>query len=193
MHAQYRKRKTFIAKLAVDDRTITNHEGKDEAIWDFYNSFLGTPGSHDATLNLDTIGLQVHDLSSLDVPITEEKVWDTVKNLKLDKAPVPDGFTGRFYKSCWEIVKLDVMATIGALYGGDARKLHLLNSTLLVLIPKKEEALHVGDYHPISLVYSFAKLVAKIMANRLCSHLGNMISLNQRTLIKGCNIHDNFY
>jgi hypothetical protein len=42
----------------------------------------------------------------LDAPFTED-VWVTIKDMPLDKAPGPDGFTGRFNKSCWNIIKGD--------------------------------------------------------------------------------------
>lgn len=73
----------------------------------------------------------------------------------MDKAPGPDGFTGRFYKACWPTIKQDVMAAIGVVHGGDSRKLHMLNSAFMVLIPKKEDAIRVGDFRSISLVHSF--------------------------------------
>lgn len=115
-----------------------------------------------------------------------------IKDLAMDKAPGPDGFTGRFYKSCWPIIKTDIMQAIGALHGGDSRKLHLLNSAYMVLIPKTEEAVHVADYRPISLVHNFAKLITKIMANRLAAKLNSLVAVNQSAFIKGRCIHDKF-
>jgi hypothetical protein len=35
------------------------------------------------------------------------------------------------------------------------------------LIPKKKEADMAKDFRPLSLVHSFAKLITKILANRL--------------------------
>jgi hypothetical protein len=46
-----------------------------------------------------------------------------------------------------------------------------LNSTFITLLPKLQPALYVKDYRPISLVYSFAKLVTKVVANRLAGRL----------------------
>lgn len=111
--------------------------------------------------------------------------------MSLDKAPGPDGFTARFYQACWSIIKGDVMAVLGAVHGGDTRKLNHLNSAYKILIPKKEDAQTVGDYRPISLVHSFAKLITKIMANRLAPRLGNMVASNQSAFIRGRSIHDN--
>jgi hypothetical protein len=44
-----------------------------------------------------------------------EEVWNVVKAQELDKAPGPDGFTGRFYVACWEIIKDDVMDAFHAM------------------------------------------------------------------------------
>jgi hypothetical protein len=50
----------------------------------------------------------------------------------------------------------------------------------------------VKDFRPISLVHSFAKLVTKMMANRLARHLNVMVSPNQTAFIKKRFILDNF-
>lgn len=178
-HAAYRRRKKFISKLIVGDRTLVSHEDKTEAMWEFYNSLLGNQGPRECTLNLQAFHHKEVDLLALDSPISEEEVWRVVKELAMDKAPAPDGFAGRFYKSCCHTIKQDIMQAIGALHGGDAQMLHLLNSAYMVLIPKTEEAVHVGDYRPISLVHSFAKLITKILANRLAGKLNSIVAVNQ--------------
>lgn len=126
------------------------------------------------------------------MPISEVEVWNIVKNMPPDKAPGPDGFTGRFYKACWTTIKQDVMAAVGAVHGGDSRSLHLPNSAYIVLIPKKDDAAAIGDFRPISLVHSFAKLITKILANRLAPKLCDLIGPNQSAFIRGRRIHDNF-
>ncbi|WVZ80204.1 LOW QUALITY PROTEIN: hypothetical protein U9M48_027698 [Paspalum notatum var. saurae] len=70
--------------------------------------------------------------------------------------------------------------------------LQSLNSAFITLIPKKDGVVHVKDYHPISLVHSFAKLVTKIFANRLAGRLHELVSPNQSAFIKGRSIQDNF-
>lgn len=77
----------------------------------------------------------------MDTPISEEEVWDVVKKLHPDKAPGLDGFTVRFYRDCWEIIKADIMAALGAIHAGDSRMLHCLNSAFIILIPKREDAI----------------------------------------------------
>jgi len=119
-------------------------------------------------------------------------VWNTIKEMPPDKAPGPDGFTGRFYKSCWTIIKNDVMAAVHFLWTGNFRNLQKLNSAYITLISKKTNAVQVKEYRPISLVHSFAKLVTKILANRLAGRLDEMVSSNQSAFIKKRFIQDNF-
>lgn len=48
------------------------------------------------------------------------------------------------------------------------------------------------DYRPISLIHNFAKLISKLLANRLGPHLEQMISVNQTAFIQKRCIQDNF-
>lgn len=117
-HARYRKKKNFIAKVKVGDQVVTNQEGKQEVFWDFYNNLLGGTGQRDFTLNLQAIHWPDLDLLDLELAFTEEEIWATIRSLPSDKAPGPDGYTGRFYKVAWVIIKADFMAAVGRLMQG---------------------------------------------------------------------------
>jgi hypothetical protein len=58
------------------------------------------------------------------------------------------------------------------------------------LKPKKNEAFTPKDFHPISLIHSFVKLVMKILANKLAPHLDTFVAANQNPFINECCIHD---
>jgi hypothetical protein len=45
---------------------------------------------------------------------------------------------------------------------------------------------------PISLIHSFAKLVTKLLANRLGPRLHELVAANQSAFVRGRSIHDNF-
>jgi hypothetical protein len=45
-----------------------------------------------------------------------------------------------------------------------------------VLLPKKDGAQNIGDYRPISIIHSVAKLMGKILANRLQLYMERLIS-----------------
>lgn len=159
---------------------LTRHEDKAAEIFTLYDKLLGTCEQREISINLDNLDLQQHDLSDLEVPFSDEEVWNTIRQLPSDKAPGLDGFTGRFYKMCWSTIKADVMADLAAVQGGNFRNMKLLNAAL------------VKDFRPISLIHSFARLVTKLIANRLAGKLGEMVSTNQSAFVKGRCIHDNF-
>jgi hypothetical protein len=115
-----------------------------------------------------------------------------IKELPQDRAPGPDGFIGIFYQKAWSTIKADIMAAILKLFVGDGRGFGRLNQVLITLIPKKPDALRVGDYRPISLVHSFSKLFSKLLANRLRFRLGDIVNSNQSAFTKGRCLHDNF-
>lgn len=191
-HARFRKQENHICKLKDGDQLLTVQQDKEETIWTLYNNLLGTPENRSTTLNLDVFHGTVQELSDLDAPISVEEVWTVIKSMAMDKSPGLDGFSGRFYKTCWATIKNDIMVAVGALHGGDARKLHLLNLAFMVLVPKREDAIQISDFRPISMVHSFAKLVTKNMVTRLAKRLNTMIAVNQSAIIKGRSIHDNF-
>ena len=51
-----------------------------------------------------------------------------------------------------------------------------LNTTFLVLIPKKGNAEDLKDFRPISLLRSLYKILAKVLANRLKKVVGKVVS-----------------
>jgi hypothetical protein len=158
MQACICKNRNFISKLEDDRRIVTNHDQMQEVLNGFFSNLLGAKIHRPFTLDLVNCHRNAVDLSDLEIPFSEKEVRDTIASLSYDKALDPDGFTTRFYKSCWHINKTDIMATLESLLPGNDHKLELLNSAYLVLIPKKVDALTARDFRPISLIQSFAKL-----------------------------------
>jgi hypothetical protein len=132
------------------------------------------------------------DLSELDRPFSEDEVWQAVRQMPVSKAPGPDGFTGLFFRKCWQVIRHDVMAAIHAFYDLRRWDLNLLNKAIIVLLPKKEGAEDVRDFRPISLIHVVAKIITKVVALRLAPFLSQLISTTQSTFIKKRSIHDNF-
>jgi hypothetical protein len=192
MFSRYRKTKNFMASLDSDGTVHTSHDAKAQLVDDFYDTLLGQSSDRVRSINLDILGIPNHDLSALDDPFTDKEVWDTIKQLPSDKAPGPDGFTCKFYKICWNIIKQDIMSAVLAIGSRKFMNFHVLNTAYITLLPKKEGANQVKDLRLISLVHSFAMLITKIFANRLASRLHGMVSFNQSAFIKGRFIQDNY-
>ena len=65
-----------------------------------------------------------------------------------------------------------------------------LNTTFLVLIPKKGGAEDLGDFRPISLLRGLYKLLAKVLANRLKKVLDKVVSVDPNGFVRGKQILD---
>jgi hypothetical protein len=190
--ANGRRVKNFIPAIRHGNELITDQSRKEEVFFNSYRELLGRIQNRESTIDLDVLEMQEQLLGDLEEIFSENEVWEAIKELPPDRAPGPDGFIGAFYKRTWPIIKPEIMAAILKLYVGDGRAFGRLNRALITLIPKKQWAEEVGDFCPISLVHSFAKLFSKLIENRLRPKMELLVSQNQSAFIKGRNLHDNF-
>ena len=65
-----------------------------------------------------------------------------------------------------------------------------LNTTFLVLIPKKQTVQDFKDLRPISLVGGLYKILSKVLANRIKRVLDRVISKSQNAFVEGRQILD---
>lgn len=192
LHACHRRRANRTDSLVIEGAETVADTLMAQGLYEHYSNLLGTPFARSRRFDLAQLGMPSIDLAVLENLITEEEVRRVVMALPNDKAPGPDGFTGRFFKLAWDIVKADLMEAINAFWAADGRSFAHVNGTLMVLLKKVDEPTAIKDYRPISLIHSFAKLLTKCLANRLAPFLDQLISKNQSAFIKGRSIHDNF-
>ncbi|KAK1603765.1 hypothetical protein QYE76_027438 [Lolium multiflorum] len=187
-----RRRKNHMHRLKHNNGWVTGHEEKEKVDLDHFKSIMGRGdrGSHD--FNWAELNFSTPDLHSPGTPITEEEVKVAITQMPGDKAPGPDGFTGLFFKRCWDIIKGDVMAVVHLFGNLHVHNFHWLNSANIVLLPKKEGAEEISDYRPISLIHAIAKILSKTLANRLGPLMDELVSNAQSAFIKKRSIHDNF-
>ena len=176
LRANGRRRKNFIQRLRVGPGWAVSHDEKQEIIHAHFSAMLATPPNRTKDLNWDNLAFPSVELESLDTPFTEAEILSAINQLPSDKAPGPDGFTGLFFKSCWPIIKLDVVAAVNAFYNTHCNDLNLLNKATFVLIPKKEGAEIIQDFRPISLIHAIAKIITKILALRLAPLMNALTS-----------------
>ncbi|GJU90933.1 RNA-directed DNA polymerase, eukaryota [Tanacetum coccineum] len=129
---------------------------------------------------------QVQDLER---PVTYEEVKRAVWDCGTNKSPGPDGFSFEFYRKYWTTIDDDVFQAVRDFFvnGHFPRG---CNSSFIALIPKIQDAKFVKDFRPISLIGSVYKIIAKILANRLCLVLPYLISDVQSAFVANRQILD---
>ncbi|KAM0851222.1 hypothetical protein ACQ4PT_052558 [Festuca glaucescens] len=84
------------------------------------------------------------------------------------------------------------MAALRAVWVSRDQGFDALNEALITLLPKKDGAVELKDFRPISLVHSFARLLTKVLAQRLAPKMPDLVDCNQTAFIRGRCIQDNF-
>jgi hypothetical protein len=132
------------------------------------------------------------NLQQLELPVSADELHQVILNAPKENGPGPDGYIGMLFSLCWDIIKQNLLQVVQHFFALNQQGLHFLNQAFIVLIPKKTHPHRVSEYRPISLTHSFAKLVSKILANRLAPVLPSLISHNQTAFIQKRCIHDSF-
>jgi hypothetical protein len=186
------RRKTHIYRLKHNQGWVTDHVAKEEMVHQHFERVIGRGELRTQDFNWNGLWFQDPDLNELGAPITEQWVEGYIDQMHGDKAPGPDGFTGLFFKKCWEIIKIDVMKVVHKFENLHVANFHWLNPANIALFPKKIGAEDISDFRPISLIHAIAKIIAKVLALRLGPLMNNLISNAQNAFIKKRSIHDNF-
>ena len=115
-------------------------------------------------------------------PVSPKVIKDVMFAMPNNKSPGPDGFNSEFYKSVWEIIEVEFTTAVQAFFvKGFLPK--GINSTILALIPKKEQATEMKDYRPISCCNVLYKVISKLIANRLKLILPKFVATNQSAFV----------
>ncbi|KAL6320158.1 hypothetical protein AAG906_004667 [Vitis piasezkii] len=188
--ANAHRRRNNMERIRINGVWKSEENGMSEGIVNAFKTLLSNPGDWRPSLaGLQCEQLQRLDADALEVPFTEEEVHDALVGCSGDKAPGPDGFTMSFWQFAWDFVKEDVMRFFREFHE-HGKFVKRLNTTFLVLIPKKMGAEDLREFRPISLVGSLYKWLAKVLANRLKRAVGKVVSKAQGAFVEGRQILD---
>ncbi|GJW04980.1 RNA-directed DNA polymerase, eukaryota, reverse transcriptase zinc-binding domain protein [Tanacetum coccineum] len=96
----------------------------------------------------------------------------------------PDGYTSKFFKRSWDIVRSDFCTVIKEFFSS-GKLLGEVNETLISLIPKSLTPQKVSDFRPIACCDVIYKCISKILTNRIKLALNQIVDDNQSAFIPG--------
>ena len=129
--------------------------------------------------------LKQEEIEIMNNPIKSTEIEAVVKNLPKNKSPRPDSFIGEFYQTLRE----ELMPITLKLFQKSAEEETFPNSfykatITLVSKPDKDNTIK-ENYMPISLMNIDAKILNKILANRIQQHIRKLIHHDQVGFIPG--------
>lgn len=85
-----------------------------------------------------------------------QKIKEVIHQWSSNKSPGPDGFIGEFFKKFCDVLIKDIHLVFQKIIH-DGMSLKPLNTSYIVLIPKKEHARRPEDFRPMSLIHAIQK------------------------------------
>lgn len=74
LHANHRRRCSYITRLKVGDSWIQSHDDMSEALAVHFENLIGKPARRSHSLDLEALNFPVHDLYSLGIGFIEHEV-----------------------------------------------------------------------------------------------------------------------
>ena len=125
--------------------------------------------------------LNQEEIEIMNNPITSTEIEAMIKNLPKYKSPGPDGFTGEFYQTFRE----ELMPTLLKLFQKIALPNSFYKATITLILKPDKDNTKKENYRPTSLMNRDAKILNKIVANRIQQHIKKLIHHDQVVFIPG--------
>ena len=130
--------------------------------------------------------LNQEEIEIMNNPITNTEIETVIKkNLPQNKNPGPDGFTGELYQTFRE-ERMPIFLKLFQKIAEEGKLTNSFNEATITLITKPDKnATHTHthtNYRPISQMNIDAKILNKILANRIQQHIKKIIIMTKWAL-----------
>lgn len=186
------KAKLSISKIQLPNGHITmDHRQINEAFRDFYAQLYSLEYQADCDeipdfLNdLGIPGVSADVKKMLEEPISQAEIALAISSMQSGKCPGPDGFPAEFFKKFSSSLSPLLCSVLSESHVQGFLPPMFTEACVTLIAKKGKDLTDCASYRPISLPNTDAKILAKVLANRLESVLPKMISKDQTGFIKG--------
>ena len=181
-----KKKKNQINKIRNEKGAVTTDSAEiQRIIRDCYEQLYGNKMDNLEEMSrflekFNLPGLNQEEIEIMNNPFTSTELEAVIKNFPKNKSPGPDGFTGKFRGELMPILKLfQKIAEEGTLPNS-------FYKATITLIPKPDkDNTKKENFRPISLMNIDAKILNKILRNRIQQHIRKLIHHDQVGFIPG--------
>ncbi len=108
------------------------------------------------------------------------------------KAPRCNGIPTEFFQEFVDEISPTLLQVFSTMLRNEETS-EWINKGFITLIPKSKDHAKIGNWHPMTLLGSLYKILAKTLARRLQVFLPNIIRPGQTGFIEGRSILDNTF
>ena len=123
--------------------------------------------------------LNQEEIESINRPVTSTEIETLVKNLATNKSSGPDGFTGAFFETFREELTPILLKLFQNIAEGKTLPNSFYEATIMLIPKPDKDVTKKENCRPISLMNIDAKILNKILANRIQQHIKRIIHHDQ--------------